>query len=720
MANKKETKNSKSIAAKLSKDHAVLNGDQVQQADISDVLASKARSTDLPVYPSHMYVDRAAGATAYECVFADTMSVDLLIRSFREDGKMVERLSDFYRRLGIEDVMIGLMGTGLARPSDIQFGVIDLKNSLQKAGKLSATDAIVVADHVTPILRRAGFRVNVPERFMTTTTAPRRFVSLQDLRNDAAAQFAGGVLDKTRITALQETRYSPAVLANNVAVELRSVGMRLLAVPSFARVFDDLLVGVRSNVDRANPAYAGVPEWLRSHPVVDECSRNLTFLMAAFDPKMPPKGALVMGETDLQDSLSQLAATLKASSRYANVSLKALASEFDIFHGTNFDDETAFAAIVGNVAYQPGIMTALPTAVGTELRYLDPYASHVGEVLAAHDTGIFKMSEVAEAIVANLCLRAGDVITWPAGTSPLVSVTNVYDEYLSPQMLLALVNSNQVYIRAEIVDGDTGSYTVETTVNGVKFAVPRFVYALSSAPGRRLPSALRNQMLDANSLVTTDPDVAVLLIKSARSTSARIAPDQLPPATIYGARLLNVKTDILQKANDGLKYTFVVGGTTIKGEFFIKELDAVRTISSQAFLINNANVLLAKAVMSSLIWAIEDINDLKRKITLNGVVYNAVIDMAERISKPLREEVHAKIITAAVHHVTTDQSIAMRSEYNRSMFAIQVDLFVLKLYLKIIGAHEAAEILDLILGDDGMQIAMSQRGSNRRNKALGC
>lgn len=713
-----KARNKKSIAAKLAASNDVLNNDQVVQADITDVSASKARSTDLPIRPMYMFVDRAAGAVAYETVFGETMSVDLLIRSFREDGKLVERLSVFYRGLGIEEVLISLMGTGLARPSDIQFGILDLKNALSRVGKLSATDAIVVADQVAPVLRKAGFRINVPERFMTTTTAPRRFVMLQDLRNDAAAQFAASVLDKSRITSLQDTRYSPTVLANNVAVELRSIGMRLLAVPSFARVFDDLLVGVRSFVDQANAAYAGVPEWLRTHPVVEECASNLTFLMAAFDPKGPKRAELQMGERDLQDSLTQLAATLKASSRYANVSLKALAAEYDVFHGLNYDDETAFAAVVGNVAYQPGIMTALPTSSGTELKYLDPYASHVGEVLAAHDLGILRMNEVAEAVVANLNLRAGDVASWPQGSTPLVSVTNVYDEYLTPQTLLALVGATSVYIRAEIVDGDAGNYTVETEVGGSKVHVPRFVYAVTAAPGRRLPAVLRNQMLDANSLVTTDANVALLLMRSARSTSARIAPDQLPPAAIYGARLLNVKTDILQKANDGVKYTFKVGGTAISGEFFIKELDAVRTISSQAFLINGANVLLAKAVMSSLIWAIEDVADIKRKIQLNGAIYNAVLDMACRVSKPLREEVHAKIITAAVRNVTADKSIAMRSEYNRSMFAVQVDLFVLRLYLKIIGAHEAADILNMILDDEGMQLAMSQRGSDRRNKAL--
>lgn len=707
---------SKSIAAKHAANTS-LEGAQVTNDTIETVTTSKVTGNDIPVRPTHIFVDRSAGTPAWECIFGDAMSLDLMIRTFREDDKTPARIGNFYRTLAVEGVLLSLMGTGFTRPSDIQFGVLDLKDALVSKGGLTSADALIVADQLVPILRRAGFRVNVNERFMTMTKAPRRFVTLNDLRNDAAAQFAASVIDKSRISSLTDARYMPAVLANDIAVDLRSIGTRLLAIPSFARVFDDLVIAVRAHLDRANAAYYGIPDWLREHTVVEEFARNMTFITAAFDTKAPATPALQMGETDLQANLAELAATLKASKRYANMSLKALAAEYSITHGDNYDGETAFAVIANNVAYAPGIMTTMPVIDKTEIRYLDPYVTHVGEVLASHDLGIFKAEEVTKAVVNNMCVRAGDARTWPSGTPPMVTVMTVYDEYLDPQTLLALVHSNQVFLRSEVTTGANPAYMIEKTVAGKTVETPHLVFSVTAAPNRRLPTALRNQMLDSRAFVTEDANLVMLMIPSLDSTSARTPIDQLPPATVFGAHLINVPASMVQKANDGVKYDFTVGNTNLAGEFFIKQLDAVRTISAQAFVVNSANVLLAKSLMQSLIWAADEESDIKRKINLNSAIYNAVIDMADRISLPLREEVHAKIITAAVQKVTVDQSVAMRSAYNRSMFAIQVDMYVLELYFKIIGAHEAATILRLILADDGMQLAMSQRGSSRRNRS---
>lgn len=703
-----------SIGAKLMADNTALQGsNQVNISDVSEVTTSVARSTDIPVTPRTIFVDRAAGSVSYEQIFTDHMNLDLMIRAFREDKDLPARLNTFYRNLKVESALVSLMGSGLVRSIDIQFNVLQLREALQNESKVSALDSLLLCDQLVSCLRKAGFRVEVPERFFTMSEAPRRYVTMSDLRNDAAAQHCATVIDKAAITTIGENRYSPKVLANMIAVDLRSIGARLLMVPSFMRVFDDVIIAVRASVDIANDAYAFVPEWLREHPVVQELATNMTFLAAAFSPEMADRPELQVGERDLEAQLDILAATMKASSRYSSVSLKTLASELTVTHGDDYNDEVAFAMVSTNVDYAEGIMTAMPVTSGNDVLYLDKAVSQVGEILSSHNNNVFDMRATDTAVADALGKRAGDPELWPEGTAPLVSTLTVFDEYLDPCVLIALTHAERVTMRADIEGDNAGQYMHRSTFGGRDTFQPRFVFSMRAA-GQRLPSVLRNQMLDQNYIVTEDARLAVLVAKSTKATSARPATTQLPPPSIYGARLLNVPSSIIQKVNEGLPYSLTVGSTTVKGEFFIKSLDAVRSISAQAIIVNGANAKIASAMMSQLVFAAQETSDIKRQLNLNGALYNAVIDMAGRLSKQFCEEIHSKIINAATRAVTIEQSMAMRSLYNRSLFAIQVDLFSLQVYMTIIGATEAAVLLQALVADEGMQAVMMLRGSDRR------
>lgn len=705
-----------SIGAKLMAENVALQtANQVDITEVIEIATSVARSTDIPVSPRTIFVDRAAGSVSYEQIFTDHMNLDLMIRAFREDKDLPSRLNAFYRNLKVEAALVSLMGNGLIRGSDVQFSVLQLREALQTEAKVSALDSLLLCDQLVPCLRKAGFRVEVPERFFTMSEAPRRFVTMSDLRNDAAAQHCATVIDKAAITTIGENRYAPKVLANMVAVDLRSIGARLLMVPSFMRVFDDVIIAVRASVDVANDHYSSVPEWLREHPVVHELATNMTFLAAAFAPDLPERPELQVGERDLEAQLDILAATMKASSRYSSVSLKVLASELTLSHGTDFNDEIAFAMVSTNVGYAEGIMTAMPSTSGNDVQYLDKAVSQVGEILSSHNNNVFDMRATDIAVADALGKRAGDPDLWPEGTAPLVSTLTVFDEYLDPCVLIALTQAERVTMRADAEGDFAGQYMHKITFGGRDTFQPRFVFSMR-ASGHRLPSVLRNQMLDQNYVVTEDARLAVLVAKSAQATSIRPATVQLPPASIYGARLLNVPASIIQKVNEGLQYSLAVGSAVVKGEFFIKSLDAVRSISAQAIIVNSANARIASAMMSQLVFAAQETSDIRKQLNLNGALYNAVIDMAGRLSKQFREEIHNKIVNAATRSVSVEQSMAMRSAYNRSLFAIQVDLFALQVYMTIIGASDAAALLQAIVADDGMQAVMTLRGSDRRKE----
>lgn len=134
-----------SIGAKLMADNTALQGsNQVNISDVSEVTTSVARSTDIPVTPRTIFVDRAAGSVSYEQIFTDHMNLDLMIRAFREDKDLPARLNTFYRNLKVEGALVSLMGSGLVRSIDIQFNVLQLREALQNESKVSALDSLLL------------------------------------------------------------------------------------------------------------------------------------------------------------------------------------------------------------------------------------------------------------------------------------------------------------------------------------------------------------------------------------------------------------------------------------------------------------------------------------------------------------------------------------------------------------------------------------------------
>lgn len=706
--------NGKSLGKKSEKAiPALTENNAVTSTTVDTVATTSALSTDITIQPRSMYTDRLAGAIRFDRLFGDTMNLELMIRTFREDGEAPSRIGAFYRSLKIAKVLVPLMGTGFIRASDVQFTVMKLVESIQTVGGTSAKDAVLLADHMVPILRKAGFNVMVPERFMTRTEHGRRYVTVPDLKNDAAAQYCAAVIDKAKITTLGVNRYNSKVLAEMVSVDLRSVGSRMLALPTYSKVFDDAVIAVRAHLDRSNDVYSFVPDWLRDHTVIADFATNLTFITAAFDSSLPDNPTLQVGETDMANYLDALAATLKASTRYKDTSLKALVSELSLSHGFDYNEDLAFASIAHNVVYQPGIITAVPEVEGKEVIYLDHIGSRVAEIMMSHDNGMFSMRAAEEACFNSNSNIVNDPNLWPEGTAPFVETITAYTEYLNPSVLIALVTAERVAIRATVDADRKANYLKKVTQHGVETSIPDFVFSVRN-DGKRFPPALRSQMLDKNFMITLDPDMAVLSSKSFEATSTRENVEQLPDESVFEAHLLAVDAGIVQKINQALDYDLTVGSQSMKGKFFLRQLDSLRTVSSQCVLVNSANIKMVNAIMTAFLYGLQTEGDLKTMMVHNGAIYNAVLDMAEKLSPNFREEIHTKLISLAMVGVAPELSVAMRATFGRSMFAIQVDILALRLYLLAIGAVNAADIVNVMTTDEGFQLAMSQRGSSRR------
>ena len=679
-----------------------------------DALVETSRG-DIFIKPTQIFIDSFSGSVEFEQLYGERSNVNFLIRQFKNDPAVQSRIGDFYRSLKFNHIMQNLIQANQTKPADVHFTATALTAILVTEGGLQAEDAIVVADQLVPLLRHAGFSIATPEKYMTRAVHGRALVTVEDLKRDVAAQHCAQIMDRTKINSVGTNRYSKTVLGEIVSLDLRAAGARMLSQASYGKVVDDAVIAVRANLDIENEQYRfAVPEWLRTHSVIEELATNLTFVTAAFSSDMPSAPTLSVDTEDMKKYLDVLAASLKSSTRYRCVTIKSLLEEYTLKHGFDYNEELAFATIAHNVQYETGIMAAMPTFMDEEVAYLDRTDSRVAELLMAHDQGLFSINAAANAVHTTFEMNVSDPDYWPVDSEPYVHVIDTEEEFLRPEVLIALATAERVALRRSTDAAGRDTFLVGEGEDTGGSVLPDFVYYVQN-DGKRLPMKLRNRMLDRNFLITSDPASAVLLAKPFESKRAKNASKQLPGDDVYGARLLGVEADIVQKLNHGVEYSLAVGSHQLAGKFYLKSIDSLRTSASQGVLINPVNGKVTDAITKALYVALDSSGDLRRKFAYNSVIYQFVIDMADRLSKAFREDVHQRIVAQALQNVLPEESAAMRSTYNRSVFAAQVDMFALKLYLEAIGCVDAARTIGELSEDEGMQMAMAQRGSSRRN-----
>lgn len=680
----------------------------------SDMLVAIERG-DIFVKPTQVFIDLLAGNVEFEQLYADQSNVQFLIRMFKDDPEIKERISEFYRSMVFEKVMLSLVTQSYIKPSDVHFGAVEFTTALATEGGLAQIDAMVVADQLIPALRAAGFNISVPERYVTRAVYKHVLVTTENLKADVAAQHCASIMDKVKFSVLGTNKYGRKVLAEQLSVDLRHAGARMLTQAAYGKVVDGAVIAVRANLDHENEAYRlAVPDWLRDHPVIAELSENLTFITAAFSSNMKANPVLDIDSDDMRKYLDVLSASLKASARYKCVTVKHLLEEYTLKHGYDYNEEVAFASVIHNVAYEPGVVAALPTIVNNEVTYLDKSDSRVAELLMAHDQGMFSLIEAGLVVHKALEANVSDVDYWPVDSKPFISLISLGDDFLSPEVLIALSTADRVALRCTTDEAGRHSYLVnEGVVDAGKVALPDFVYYANS-DGKRLPMQLRNRMLDRSTIITADPSTVVLLAKPFDTKRPRRSSPQLPDASVYGAHLLAVPSEIVQRLNQGVDYKLSVGSNSLAGKFYLKSIDALRTGKSQGVLVNPVNARITEVIAQALSMAIDCDSDIRHQLAYNSVIYMYIIAMAERLSPSFREDVHQRLIAQAMPNVSADESAAMRSAYNRSVFAAQVDMFAMKVYLEALGCSSAARLFDALAEDEAMQIALSQQGSKRR------
>lgn len=675
---------------------------------------------DIFVQPNQIFVDIMAGAVVYEPLFGDQSNVNFLVRQFKADPELQTRLAAFYRSLKINVVLQDLIQASYCKPQEVNFSSIKLVNSLTSVGGLSSDDAILVADQLIPLMRKAGFNISVPDRYVSRASYGNMLVTAEHLKSDVAAQHCAHIMDRVKLNAVALTRYSKEVLAEAVALDLRQAGARMLSQASYGKVVDGAVLAVRAHLDIENEAYrTAIPEWLRDHSVIAELATNVTFITAAFSSDMPANPVLAVDSEDMKKYLDVLSASLKASTRYRVVTLKSLTEEYSLQHGFDYNEELAFACITHNVEYAGNVVAAMPTFDGDDLMYLDRTDNRVAELLMAHDQGIFSLTSTAKAVIGSLEAQVSDSDLWNQDEEPFVAVIDTEREFISPEIMMALAFSDRVALRRTSDESGRDHFLVEThrADGGEAALIPDFVYYMSS-DGKRLPARLRNRMLDRNFVITQDPATVVLLAKPFESKRAKAQTPQLPTDNVFGARLLGVQSGVVQKLNGAMDYKLAVGSMTLQGKFYLKSVDSMRTSASQVVLVNPTNRSVTSAITIALSSFFADSTRLggnqRRAFAYNHGIYMFVIRMAQRLSKSFREDVHQRIIAQALKDAKPEESAAMRSAFNRSIFAAQVDQFALQLYLEAMGCNEAAATIAALNEEEDMQTAIVQEGSDRR------
>lgn len=304
------------MAKKKTEDKAQMsNRVRFERPNTSNMNSSLATAMANSVRIENTIVDRRAGSTVVEEVCGEVTNLSVVAHYIKEAG-VRESVAKWFLEHRVVKVIEANIASNVVSIGEAQATLDGLLRSLNSAVE-DAAALNVICEFVIPLAYKAGL---LNDRIKTTRSIefPAKTVSIADLSLDLAAQNAVRVAETVNVRMHESGKMSKLAYARAFGEALVAIGYELHRSVNVQHIFDDIVKAIHVKLlAAASSDMVGEVDsrWLH-HPIVDEMSRNYTFVNAALD--MPIGGDLGLKNDihTLEKEAPIAIASLKGSRRY--------------------------------------------------------------------------------------------------------------------------------------------------------------------------------------------------------------------------------------------------------------------------------------------------------------------------------------------------------------------------------------------------------------------
>lgn len=260
-------------------------------------------------------VDRRAGSTVVEEVCGEETNLSVVAHYIKEPG-VREKVARWFLEHQVVKVIEQNVSANTISIGEAQGTLDGLMKSLNSAIGDSAVYN-VVCEFVIPLAYKSGL-LNDQTKTTRSIEFPARTVRISDLSLDLAAQNAVRVAETINVRMHESGKMSKLAFARAFGEALVNIGYELHRSVNVQHIFDDIVKAI--HVKLLSSASADMigeidSRWLH-HPIVDEMSRNFTFVSAALAIRVGGNIALKNDIHTLEKEAPIAIASLKGSRRY--------------------------------------------------------------------------------------------------------------------------------------------------------------------------------------------------------------------------------------------------------------------------------------------------------------------------------------------------------------------------------------------------------------------
>lgn len=649
-------------------------------------------------------VDRYEGTVITETIWGEKPNIRLITNAVDNfDTRMA--LARFFMSRKIMKPLINIIEPRTIRKGEVMITKADLYGAIYNAADKDKTVADVAMELVNSYLLRVGV---VSETGDYTHRFEYHFepVTVRRIGNDVSSFEIVRVMEQAKVVDIADRKYSREAFAEAIATELYELGKAFLDVNSLSTIIDDLVKGVRANLDPAADGLTGMvdPEW-RNHDVVSTLSTNWVFIEEALS--MPTNSDLTLANQlwKLDKFAPSILAAIKSSQRYAIVG-KVEASRHigtkkvrdlrgrpitSVFWRSARPDPVGMSVY----AYEDDALNGAYTLTHTKER--------LGEVVAAAYNGASDLGTdfVARALVSTLT----DAVEAGMENLPLMYQIDLGGyAFVENKTLVALLadrvsvffDENNMVVRDESiahVDPETGEeahsikmwYTVPTRERDLTW----------SMSGR----------FDQSSYLTSSVGEALLAMDELVPSGTIEAKPQLYSANAFNSKIVNFDERSLRRADTRYPFSVEVNRVKIHGSFKPVDIGSMKSNPFTSLVVPMYNKDVFQAVANTFEAMLYIARQLKKAALdpdnnpeyrggaglpafLERNIGRSILSYAQNLAPSFREEIQRGMLNRALIGMPMEASIAMRARLAQRAFGAYADVVALSFFVEMQGMND--------------------------------
>jgi len=612
-----------------------------------------------------------------------------------------EEVAEFFNARGIVEIIKQMSPVPMLKPNETAFSKDEYIDFVKRNGKVSEDAVAVIVELTLPALIALGYISN-NIKYSTQVRYGFDRVTIADLRLEVTVFQVMEAVKNVSTKSIDPTRkIAKGVFAEALGEAFRPIGLALYEIVDLSGVVDDIVVGVRANIDPAVIALGSVPPDWRNHRVVQEVAQNLTFVRHALLEHDVAKMRVQNDAFKLERWAPVVLSAIKSSERYQWVGKAEALRHITTRKVRNMQGRVLSVVACRRVQVQPVAQSVIATEDralkdsfninGTNDRIAEVVQSAYGQATFSTELGA---ELIADTLMDGVQFgwnnpEAGYMVD-ARGEGP--SLTDV--AVMAASRLYAAVQDGKV-----MIDPESAHAAEKLGASAMPGPVWWFV-----VPTKELSMNVYSGTHMGSEVVTSDPVEALMACDEMTASDALPARPQMLSSAAFNTRIVDFLPRLLHKVDARYSFDVDVLGVHLRGAFRPQDVGSLRAKSNLTALVTphfNEGVInglqQAYALARSVLTQMES-DGKERWITnekpteaffhhIRNRTARSLLKTAQQLSPAFRQEIHQLMIERAIvsQDKAGDEAMRLRATLAQKTYGAYADVIALHFFLFLQG-----------------------------------